>query len=71
VLRFGVGYAATLGPVITMFEYEPAPGVKINKIVNLSDDLALALRAISVRYRTLVRHGVGARVIRAYDSVRP
>ena len=37
------------GPVITMFEYEPAPGVKINKIVNLSDDLALALRAISVR----------------------
>jgi S-DNA-T family DNA segregation ATPase FtsK/SpoIIIE len=37
------------GPVITMFEYEPAPGVKINKIVSLSDDLALALRAISVR----------------------
>ncbi len=37
------------GPVVTMYEYEPAPGVKINKIVNLSDDLALALRAISVR----------------------
>ncbi len=37
------------GPVITMYEYEPAPGVKINRIVNLSDDLALALRAISVR----------------------
>jgi S-DNA-T family DNA segregation ATPase FtsK/SpoIIIE len=37
------------GPVITMFEYEPAPGVKINKIVSLSDDLALALRSISVR----------------------
>lgn len=37
------------GPVITMYEYEPAPGVKINKIVSLSDDLALALRAISVR----------------------
>jgi S-DNA-T family DNA segregation ATPase FtsK/SpoIIIE len=37
------------GPVITMYEYEPAPGVKINKIVGLSDDLALALRAISVR----------------------
>jgi len=37
------------GPVITMFEYEPAPGVKINRIVSLSDDLALALRAISVR----------------------
>ena len=37
------------GPVITMYEYEPAPGVKINRIVNLSDDLALALRAISIR----------------------
>ena len=37
------------GPVITMYEYEPAPGIKINRIVNLSDDLALALRAISVR----------------------
>ena len=41
--------AVTPGPVITTFEYEPAPGVKINKIVNLSDDLALALRAISIR----------------------
>ena len=37
------------GPVITTFEYEPAPGVKINKIVSLTDDLALALRAISIR----------------------
>ncbi|MFZ5572609.1 MAG: DNA translocase FtsK 4TM domain-containing protein [Thermodesulfobacteriota bacterium] len=37
------------GPVITTFEYKPAPGVKINKIVNLTDDLALALRAISIR----------------------
>ncbi|MEA3415816.1 MAG: DNA translocase FtsK 4TM domain-containing protein [Thermodesulfobacteriota bacterium] len=37
------------GPVITTFEYEPAPGVKINKIVGLTDDLALALRAISIR----------------------
>jgi len=41
--------AVTPGPVITTFEYEPAPGVKINKIVNLTDDLALALRAISIR----------------------
>jgi DNA segregation ATPase FtsK/SpoIIIE, S-DNA-T family len=37
------------GPVITMYEMEPAPGVKINKITNLSDDLALALRAPSIR----------------------
>ncbi len=41
--------AVSPGPVITTFEYEPAPGVKINKIVNLSDDLALALRATSIR----------------------
>jgi DNA segregation ATPase FtsK/SpoIIIE, S-DNA-T family len=49
---FGVnGSVVTVmpGPVITTFEYEPAPGVKINKIVNLSDDLALALRATSIR----------------------
>jgi len=37
------------GPVVTTFEYEPAPGVKINKIVTLTDDLALAMRAISIR----------------------
>ncbi len=37
------------GPVITRFEFEPASGVKLNKIVNLADDLALALKAVSVR----------------------
>lgn len=37
------------GPVITMFEFSPAPGVKISKIANLSDDLAMALAAHSVR----------------------
>jgi S-DNA-T family DNA segregation ATPase FtsK/SpoIIIE len=41
--------AVSPGPVITTFEYEPAAGVKINKIVNLTDDLALALRAASIR----------------------
>ncbi len=37
------------GPVITRYELEPAPGVKIQRIVNLSDDLALNLRASSIR----------------------
>jgi S-DNA-T family DNA segregation ATPase FtsK/SpoIIIE len=37
------------GPVIAMYELEPAPGVKINRITNLSDDLAMALKAQSVR----------------------
>ncbi|MDH3567607.1 MAG: DNA translocase FtsK, partial [Desulfobacteraceae bacterium] len=41
--------AISPGPIITTFEYEPAPGIKINKIVNLTDDLSLALRAISIR----------------------
>jgi len=37
------------GPVITVYEFEPAPGVKVSRIVNLSDDLALALSALSIR----------------------
>ena len=37
------------GPVITMYEFEPASGVKVSKIINLSDDLALVMRAVSVR----------------------
>ena len=37
------------GPVITMYEYEPAAGIKVNKIVGLTDDLTMALRAISIR----------------------
>jgi len=37
------------GPVITMYEYKPAPGVKISKVANLSDDLALTLRAQTIR----------------------
>ncbi|MCA1766574.1 MAG: DNA translocase FtsK, partial [Desulfobulbaceae bacterium] len=37
------------GPVITTYEFAPAPGVKINKIVSLADDLAMKLKAESVR----------------------
>ncbi len=49
---FGVGGRVEKvhpGPVITMYEFEPASGVKLNRIVGLADDLALALRALSVR----------------------
>jgi S-DNA-T family DNA segregation ATPase FtsK/SpoIIIE len=52
LMDFGVSgevVAVTPGPVVTTFEYEPAPGVKINKVVNLTDDLALTLRAESIR----------------------
>jgi len=37
------------GPVITTYEFSPAPGVKVHKISNLSDDLSLALSAVNVR----------------------
>jgi len=37
------------GPAVTRYELEPAPGVKVSKITNLADDLALALAAFSVR----------------------
>jgi len=37
------------GPVITIFEYEPAPGIKVSRISSLTDDLALAMRCLSLR----------------------
>jgi S-DNA-T family DNA segregation ATPase FtsK/SpoIIIE len=37
------------GPVVTMFEFEPAAGIKVGSIVSLEDDLALALRAARIR----------------------
>ncbi len=49
---FGVEGKVTVvhpGPIITLYEYEPAAGVKVNRIVTLSDDLAMALKAVSVR----------------------
>ena len=39
----------TTGPVVTQFEVEPAPGVKVRQFANLSNDLALAMRAASIR----------------------
>ena len=39
----------TCGPSVTRFELEPAPGVKVSRIVNLSDDLALKLAAPGIR----------------------
>lgn len=40
---------ATQGPAVTRYELEPAPGVKISRIVSLSDDIALKLAAPSIR----------------------
>jgi S-DNA-T family DNA segregation ATPase FtsK/SpoIIIE len=45
----GVLVGRTTGPVVSQFEVEPAPGVKVRQIANLSNDLALAMRAASIR----------------------
>src|SRR5947199_7978530 len=39
----------TTGPVVTQFEIEPAAGVKVRQFANLANDLALAMRAQSIR----------------------
>jgi S-DNA-T family DNA segregation ATPase FtsK/SpoIIIE len=52
LLSFGIEGRVTEvrpGPVVTMYEFEPAPGTKVARIVNLADDLALAMKAISLR----------------------
>ncbi|MBU2540968.1 MAG: DNA translocase FtsK [Candidatus Omnitrophica bacterium] len=49
---FGISARVTdieRGPVITRYELEPAPGIKLQKIVNLNDDIALTMKAQSVR----------------------
>ncbi|PHI20120.1 cell division protein FtsK [Lewinellaceae bacterium SD302] len=40
---------ATIGPTVTLFEIVPAPGVRISKIKNLEDDIALSLSALGIR----------------------
>ncbi len=40
---------ATIGPTVTLYEIVPAPGVKISKIKNLEDDIALSLAALGIR----------------------
>ncbi|TSA38998.1 MAG: DNA translocase FtsK [Porphyromonadaceae bacterium] len=40
---------ATIGPTITLYEIIPAPGVRISKIKNLEDDIALSLSALGIR----------------------
>lgn len=53
VLRnFGVeieSISATIGPTITLYEITPKPGVRISKIKNLEDDIALSLAALGIR----------------------
>ena len=50
--RFGISgkvVAIKRGPVVTLFEYQPHIDTKLSKIISLEDDLAMALRALSIR----------------------
>ncbi|HZY58960.1 MAG TPA: DNA translocase FtsK 4TM domain-containing protein, partial [Candidatus Binataceae bacterium] len=42
------------GPVVTMYKFEPASGVKVSQIVNLADDLSMALKALAIRIQAPV-----------------
>jgi S-DNA-T family DNA segregation ATPase FtsK/SpoIIIE len=59
------------GPVITMFEILPAPGVRLSKIVGLQDNIALRLAASSVRIVAPIpgKHAVGIEVPNAKRSI--
>jgi S-DNA-T family DNA segregation ATPase FtsK/SpoIIIE len=51
------------GPVVTTYEFRPAAGIKVNQVMNLSEDLALALSAESIRIERLPgRASVGIEV---------
>jgi DNA segregation ATPase FtsK/SpoIIIE, S-DNA-T family len=59
------------GPVITRYELEPAPGVKVQKITTLSDDIALAMKAHSVRIVAPIpgKSRVGVEVPNSHSSI--
>jgi S-DNA-T family DNA segregation ATPase FtsK/SpoIIIE len=66
-MEFGIEAEVTgikKGPVITMFEILPAPGVRLSKIANLCDNIALRLAASSVRIVAPIpgKHAVGIEV---------
>jgi DNA segregation ATPase FtsK/SpoIIIE, S-DNA-T family len=57
LLDFGVqGHVVEVqpGPVVTMYKLEPGSGIKVSQIVNLADDLSMALRAATVRIQAPV-----------------
>jgi DNA segregation ATPase FtsK/SpoIIIE, S-DNA-T family len=63
----------TTGPVVTQYEIEPAPGVKVRQIANLSNDLALAMRAPSIRIVAPIpgRGAVGVEVPNPHSEIVP
>ncbi len=60
------------GPVITVFEFQPAPGVKVAQIVNLQDDLALSLKAEAIRIERMPgRSTLGIEVPNKHRTIIP
>ncbi|MGM0903337.1 MAG: DNA translocase FtsK [Bacillota bacterium] len=61
----------TQGPAVTRFEVQPEPGVKVNKITNLSDDIKLSLAARDIRIEAPIpgKHTIGIEV--PNESSRP
>ncbi|MBT2656967.1 DNA translocase FtsK [Bacillus sp. ISL-18] len=65
--NFNVGASVvnvTQGPSVTRFEVQPEPGVKVNKITNLSDDIKLSLAARDIRIEAPIpgKHTIGIEV---------
>lgn len=46
---YGTSLGAKVGPVVTLHEFEPAPGTKASRIIGLSDDIARSMSAVSTR----------------------
>ncbi len=62
---------SSTGPVVTMYELELAPGVKVSKLINRSDDLAIALKAANVRIVFPIpgKSTVGIEIPNAYQGI--
>ncbi len=64
---------ATVGPTITLYEITPAPGVRINKIRNLEDDIAMTLSALCIRIIAPIpgKGTIGIEVPNAHKQIVP
>lgn len=64
---------ATVGPTITLYEITPAPGIRISKIKNLEDDIAMSLSALCIRIIAPIpgKGTVGIEVPNAHKQIVP
>lgn len=64
---------ATVGPTITLYEITPAPGVRINKIRHLEDDIAMSLAALCIRIIAPIpgKGTIGIEVPNAHKQIVP